>query len=276
MQRPDQPRDEALARIFDQMRADTLARVRPPGAGAARWAARSRQHRRRRFLATAAAVLGMVFAGGLGAGAAQLALSERTERVTQAAADAPGSAGTGATPAPVPAPTPTGGPGVPSPATTTATRQGSPSARPTASASRTYQPTRCHTDELSATLGTPADIPPNGMAYADLGLTNEAGHPCRMYGYPGMQLLGADGSPLPTTVLRDGSVKPTLFTLQPGDTGWARLTWSVVPDADETAPCAPDARLLWVTPPDEYTQLTIQVTMNVCHHGEILTGPTHP
>ena len=279
MQAPEPARDEVLAQLFAELRTDSLARVLPPGANAARWAARRRQHQHRRRLAALASVCGLMFTGGLGAGAAHLALSQRPAPPAAVPAAAAGSGKPDATPSPAPASAPSFSGVAPSagPSRTPGTQHATaPSARSSPSSSPTYHLTRCHTDQLAASLKTPADPPPSGMAYADLGLTNEAAHPCRMYGYPGMQLLDAAGAGLPTNVVRDGSVAPTLFTLQPGGTGWARLTWSVVPDAGETAPCTPEARSLWITPPDEFTQLTLPVTLNVCHHGEILTGPTHP
>nr|WP_240948141.1 DUF4232 domain-containing protein [Planosporangium mesophilum] len=112
-----------------------------------------------------------------------------------------------------------------------------------------------------------------GSVYLDLGLTNRASHPCRIYGFPGMALVDSSGKWLPTKVSRD-QAEPTLITLAPGQTAWATIHYAHVPADDEAFPCQPAAVGLVVTPPDETTQLTVKASVDdVCQHGQIATSP---
>jgi hypothetical protein len=132
---------------------------------------------------------------------------------------------------------------------------------------------RCHTGDLDARFAEAAGGAAAGSVYLDLGLTNHSSHPCRIYGFPGMSLIDAAGRWLPTTLSRD-PVQPALVTLAPGQTAWAMVHYAHVPADDETFPCQPAAAGLVVTPPDETTQLTIDVKLtDVCQHGRMGTAP---
>jgi hypothetical protein len=132
---------------------------------------------------------------------------------------------------------------------------------------------RCHTSDLTGHVeGHGAGA---GQRYAALGLTNKTATVCKIYGYPGLQLVDAYGSAMPTTARRDEAVAPTLLMVKPAQTVWAVLHWTVVPAEDETANhCAPGPTSLRVIPPDETTQLTMTFDYGpICQHGTIMVSP---
>ena len=133
--------------------------------------------------------------------------------------------------------------------------------------------TRCHTGGLSGHVEGHGEGA--GQRYAALGLTNTTGSPCTIYGYPGLQLVDGSGAALPTQAQRDQAQSPTLLTVQPQQTVWATLHWTVVPADDEaTTFCAPNPKQLRVIPPDETTQLSMAFDYGpVCQHGTVTVGP---
>src|SRR6266542_2592475 len=153
----------------------------------------------------------------------------------------------------------------------------SPSASPLSTGgsapSAAAAPARCHTRDLAGHVeGRGAGA---GQRYANLGLTNKTSTACTVYGYPGLQLVDAHGSALPTRVQRDTAVAPRQLLVKPRQTVWALLHWTVVPADDEvTNHCAPDPASLRVIPPDETTQLTVAFDYGaVCQHGELIVDP---
>jgi uncharacterized protein DUF4232 len=146
-------------------------------------------------------------------------------------------------------------------------------ASPEASAAGTVAGTRCHTGDLAGHVEGHGEGA--GQRYAALGLTNVTRSPCTVYGYPGLQLVDASGAPLRTMAQRDQTQPPTLLTVQPQQTVWTVLHWTVVPADDEAANfCAPNPKQLRVIPPDETTQLSMAFDYGpVCQHGTISVGP---
>jgi hypothetical protein len=138
-------------------------------------------------------------------------------------------------------------------------------------------PARCHTGQLSGRvrmMGAAA-----GNRYAALILTNTSGESCRTFGFVGLQLAGATGNKLPTTVVRETNPSPHGITLQPGQSAWTRLHWGAVPGQGEstTGPCEPEPSRLLVIPPDERTQLSARwPNGSVCEHGEIFVTALSP
>ena len=132
------------------------------------------------------------------------------------------------------------------------------------------RPERCHTSQLDGRvhmLGAAA-----GNRYAALVLTNTSGVACRTYGFVGLQLTGASGTKLPTTVVRETSPKPHEITLGPGRSAWTRIHWTVASGTGEpdTGPCEPQPARLLVIPPDERTQLDAAwPSGSVCERGKI-------
>lgn len=149
---------------------------------------------------------------------------------------------------------------------TTLTPQEQPSATPSTPAG----PDRCHTADLSASLGG-LDAAA-GNRYGTLTLTSKAAQPCVIFGYGGVGLLGTTRKPVPTKQVRDPKVGPVRITLQPGASVKSTLHWSVIPSGDEdaTGPCEPEAAFLQVIPPDETQPLVIPFPRtSVCQHGRI-------
>jgi hypothetical protein len=136
---------------------------------------------------------------------------------------------------------------------------------------------RCHAGNLSGELHL---FTPPGQAGseqdAELGLTNTTNRPCVVYGYPGLQLIGADGRAKLTNAVRNTGKPPQNVTLRPGATAWSLLAWRFTPAADEadTSPlCGGTMTALKVIPPDETTQLSIPANIcTVCDHGQIVTS----
>ena len=96
-------------------------------------------------------------------------------------------------------------------------------------------------------------------------LTNRSTRPCRLYGYGGLQLLDAAGSPLPTRQIRVPQPRPQLIRLAPGVSALSTLYWVSLP---MDKPCVHAAALL-VTPPDETGPIRTGVLGPVCEQGRI-------
>jgi hypothetical protein len=136
--------------------------------------------------------------------------------------------------------------------------------------------TRCHTSMLAATLqyaGAGA-----GQRQALLTLRNISGQTCTLYGYAGLQLLGAAGNPLPTNLQREASTSPTLLRLAPGASATADLQYAGIPANDEPGnSCEPQPATVLVTPPDERDPLTASWGHmdSACQHGAMHITPFH-
>jgi Domain of unknown function (DUF4232) len=136
---------------------------------------------------------------------------------------------------------------------------------------------RCHTRDLSA--GLRPGSPGAGQRYATLRLTNRSSASCTVRGYPGAQLLRADGRRLPTRIVRDHSREPRTVTLRPGERAAARWHWGAVPGPGEPTgrACEPTARRILITPPDETRPLRLRWRLGpVCQHGRIEVRPFRP
>ena len=114
---------------------------------------------------------------------------------------------------------------------------------------------RCHTSQLGFTFAT------NGAAGSILivgTLHNHSQAACSLFGYPGIGLLGKDGSSLPANVERSrGSVLPPGVTehavvLKPGGAAEFFASFSDVGNS-----ACPVAAKLQVTPPNAYSHLTV-------------------
>lgn len=157
------------------------------------------------------------------------------------------------------------------------TRTGAQAAPTATGATGPGAPSRCATGMLSAHFTVQGAAA--GHRYAALVLTDSSDLTCRVFGYPGLQLLGASGAELPTNVIRLVHTSPRLITLHPGESAWTMLRWSVVPGPGEPqqTQCEPTPQSAWVTPPDERTHLTAPWTMGfVCEHGSIELNPFSP
>lgn len=143
------------------------------------------------------------------------------------------------------------------------------------------KPGRCRTGNLRATL-RPFEWPGHAGAEqdAELGLTNIGRRPCVLEGYAGLRLLGADGEPRSTKVIRIGNRPVRPITLDPNETGWALAAWMFTPDVDEenTSPlCGGRVTQMRVTPPGNTAARTVTAKIGtVCRHGEVAVGPFQP
>lgn len=133
---------------------------------------------------------------------------------------------------------------------------------------------RCHTSMLSAhvVMGQPGA----GQRYAELVLTNSSGSSCRVYGYPGLQLVTDSGAHVTTAVVREPAAEP-LAAIAPGQQVSSLLHWTIVPGTGEGPSCEPAASGLIVTPPDETAPLhTSWPGGPVCQHGQIFVTAFQP
>ena len=135
---------------------------------------------------------------------------------------------------------------------------------------------RCHTSQLTTSLQN-ADAGA-GQRYADLVLRNRSQQPCTVYGYGGMQLLDADGKPIPTNLERVPNPGPALVRLAPGGTAVSSLRWTVVASGNEPTkgPCQATPAGVHVTPPDETDPLTVPWNFGpVCNYGHVEGSAYH-
>ena len=120
-----------------------------------------------------------------------------------------------------------------------------------------------------------------GHLQAVFAFTNSSSSVCRLFGYPGAQMVSSGGDTLKTIVIRggnffpDSSRKPATVVLQPGQAARFSFGWS---DNNETgggpASC-PRANRLEVTPPNDFSTLVVSVvdvTFAPCD-GKITASP---
>jgi hypothetical protein len=137
------------------------------------------------------------------------------------------------------------------------TSAGSSSPTPSISPSATSIPT-------VGTTPTPTAAGPGTVGETFI-FTNTSQTTCQLYGYPGMQMLGANGEKVPTNVVRTPGPEETV-TLAPGGTASFQAQWH-----DQTGymtPC-PSSQRIEVTPPNAYSQLTITASITACPDGTI-------
>ncbi len=241
-----EPADRRLESYFNSLREDTLTRLAPPGAVAAR--ARAQRRRHRLVLAVMAGIVVLV-SGTLVGGYV----------LTAGPAWHPVVAGTPGSPRPSPAGSTDPASAAPSPSTSDGVQPSTPP--PSSGADRTP---RCHTSDLSA--GFFGGQGHAGSWSMGLRLTNISTHTCHFYGFPGLLLIDDTGRPLATTVSWIGP-KATV-TVAPGDSGYADLTgYNAQAVGEVGAPCDPPATALLITPPDETTQLRVDGPIRACGHG---------
>jgi hypothetical protein len=127
---------------------------------------------------------------------------------------------------------------------------------------------RCATADLAGALR--AQDSGAGQRYATIVLTNRGPTTCRIDGYGGVGLVGADGRVLPTKQDRDPSTPGVPVDLRPGAAASSQLHWTVVPSTGDAATgnCQPVPATLNVIPPDEHTAVQIPWTFGpVCGGG---------
>lgn len=138
-------------------------------------------------------------------------------------------------------------------ATESATVPGSGTTTP-ASSTTGSSSTRCHTSELSASVGD--NDPGAGQENFPIVLTNTSQRTCTLRGFPGAAFVDASGKQLGPDPERS-SESPTTVKLAPGQQAWAGLTFSN-PEISGARTATPAALL--VTPPDEKDSLKVKWT----------------
>jgi uncharacterized protein DUF4232 len=135
----------------------------------------------------------------------------------------------------------------------------------------TVTTSRCRTNQLGFTYST------NGATGSILIVGTFVNHgqtACSLVGYPGLGLVGKDGSSLPASVVRSrGSVLPPnvpehTVVLKPGGAAQFFASFSNVGNS----PC-PVAAKLQVTPPNAYTHVTVGFGFSPCQEGRLHVSP---
>ncbi|MFJ8794415.1 DUF4232 domain-containing protein [Streptomyces sp. NPDC102462] len=200
------------------------------------------------LLVASVAVLGLLTGCGDGTGT-----RSGPQQVSGTAAPATGGPTTGdATAGGTPARTPTADSGTPAgePSSPPASHEGANSPAAPASGGGS----RCHTSELSASVGR--NNPGAGQENFPIVLTNTSARTCTVHGYPGAAFVNASGGQLGPDPKRTSGT-PATVTLKPGQSAWAGLTFSN-PEISGARTATPAALL--VTPPDERDQLKVAWT----------------
>jgi hypothetical protein len=113
-------------------------------------------------------------------------------------------------------------------------------------------------------------------------MTNISTASCSLFGYPGMQLLSATGSPLPTMVIRGGGPSfataaanqpPTTIILAPQAVGAFGLSYSDVPVGNETS--CPTSAKAEITPPNDFTSDIVVLAISPCGGGTVHVSPVY-
>jgi Domain of unknown function (DUF4232) len=141
---------------------------------------------------------------------------------------------------------------------------------------------RCHTAGLILMRVIRLGDAAAGHQGTTFRFTNRLSVPCTVFGYPGAQLLDGDGNALPTTVVRGNGYLfpdpgPMRVVVPSGGSTDFRLEWSDVPTGAETT--CPTASAIRVTPPDEFSPLSVPVTITACAGGRLnvtALGPPAP
>ena len=159
---------------------------------------------------------------------------------------------------------------------TTTTRPATTTTSPGASTTSTAAtgPARCATAALSGSVvgGSGAA----GTIETTVALKNTASSACTLGGYPGMQMLAASGSPLPTVVVRKGNypftaMPVTTVTVGPGQSAYFNIGYSDVPVGNETT--CPTSTSVQVTPPNAFDHLVMPAALSPCGGGSMTVSP---
>ena len=116
-----------------------------------------------------------------------------------------------------------------------------------------------------------------GTFEVTFGLRNTSSATCPLGGYPGIQLIDAAGTDIPTTTDRGGSLSFTDFPaatvrVGPGATAYFNMAYSDVPTGTESR--CPVASVVQVIPPNTTTELRVSgQQLMVCNGGTVTVSP---
>jgi hypothetical protein len=133
-------------------------------------------------------------------------------------------------------------------------------------------PAPCHSTQLTA--GHTFTEGAAGSMIAHIRLTDVSTTSCSISGYVGVELFDGAGTPLPTTVTREGGERPTVV-LAPGASATALLRY---PDPDLVPGCHPvRSHWLLVRPPGRRLPLLVHspAGLSPCG-GALFTVPVGP
>ncbi len=135
---------------------------------------------------------------------------------------------------------------------------------------------RCRTSALSAQPFSLAGGGAAGSRGGAFGLTNGGTVTCTLFGYPGLQLLGANGQPLPTTVIRGhyevvDVVPEQTVALAPGARARFYFMYSDTLGGGYPAVC-PTAASVEITLPGAHNHLLVATSIAPCE-GHIWVSP---
>ncbi|HEY7975951.1 MAG TPA: DUF4232 domain-containing protein [Ktedonobacterales bacterium] len=109
--------------------------------------------------------------------------------------------------------------------------------------------------------------------------TNQSSATCSLYGFPGAQMLDAQHNPMPTHALWQTSAymytnqMKQLVQLAPGASAYFAVTWSDVTVGSATS--CPASAYLSVTPPNDFSVLTVADQINACD-SNLEISPVEP
>jgi hypothetical protein len=122
-------------------------------------------------------------------------------------------------------------------------------------------------------LGTEGAAGTNEVTF---GLRNTASATCTLFGYPGIQLVGAGGADIATDEVEGGSESFTDFartnvSVGPAATVYFNIGYSDVTTGTESS--CPTTTAVQVIPPNTTTPLTVDGQFNVCNAGTVDVSP---
>lgn len=134
--------------------------------------------------------------------------------------------------------------------------------------------TSCAAAALSGTIAGSSGAA--GTIETTVGLRNTGATACTLGGYPGLLLLDAAGTALPTTVVRKGSysftaMSPTTVSVSPDASVYFNIGYSDVPVGSETS--CPSSATVEITPPNAFDHLEVAATLSPCGGGSMTVSP---
>lgn len=150
-------------------------------------------------------------------------------------------------------------------ATTTSTSATAATSTSTTTTQSTGTPPGCQPGQLHLTAGR-GEQTANQYGRRMI-FTNVSSSPCTMYGYPGLQLVGANGAAIDVPVHRGGGYAftdpgPHLITLTPGAS--ASFTFGGSAIEQPSGAVCPTTMAVRVIPPNDYGQLSAPVQAPAC------------
>lgn len=152
-----------------------------------------------------------------------------------------------------------------------------PNSGPAASATSGVASTNCQPSQLTFSIHT------GGGAAGHIGqmgqFTNSSTSTCTLYGFPGAVMLDAQHQPMTTHALWQTSAymysnqMKQMVTLAPGASAYFAVTWSDVTTGSATS--CPTSSYLSVTPPNDFSTLTVADQINACD-SNLVISPVEP